>query len=142
MPNLRETRFADMLVGDSAEFSVALTEDLVARFAELSGDINPLHTEESFAKTTDFGGRIAHGMLGASFFSQLVGVHLPGTYALYLSQNLTFRSPMRIGQTLLVRGTVKQKVDALRVIKLETQVLDQESLLCLIDGEAIIKVLQ
>ena len=142
MPEAASLCFADIAVGRTAKFEVVLTEDMVKRFAELSGDVNPLHMDEEYAATTQFVGRIGHGMLGASFFSQLVGMHLPGRYALYLSQQLQFKMPLRIGTCLLVRGTVVQKTEAIRTLTLRTQVLDAQTQVCLLDGEALVTVLK
>ena len=132
--------FAEIEVGQKAHFEVRISEDLVARFAEVSGDTNPLHMDEAYATTTSFGGRIAHGMLGASFFSKLVGMHLPGRHALYLSQKISFRKPCRIGMLVTVEGEVLQKVTAAKAVTLSTRVLDEEGV-CLIDGEAMVAML-
>lgn len=132
--------FADLKLGQTAEFVVEITAELVERFAELSGDRNPLHMDEAYARTTPAGERIAHGLLGASFFSQLIGMHLPGRHALYLSQQLLFREPIHLGARVMVRGTVIQLVEAMQAIKLRTQILDQATSRCLIDGEALVKL--
>ena len=127
-------------VGQSVQFDVEITEALVKQFAEISGDTNPLHMDQAYAATTSFGGRIAHGLLSASFFSQLVGMHLPGKNALYLSQQLLFREPVHIGTRVTVCGTVVQKIDAARTIKIQTTVSDASARVC-IDGEALVKLL-
>lgn len=142
MHNLAEKTYADIAAGELAQFDVELTEALVNEFARMSGDTNPLHMDDAYASETDFGGRIAHGFAGASLFSRLVGMHLPGKYALYLSQNILFKKPMRIGMKLRVEGTVTQKIDLGNAIKVHTRILDAESGDCLVDGEAIVKVLK
>jgi len=133
--------YSDLTVGQTAEFAVSLTEKVITQFAALSGDHSPLHMDEAYAETTPFKGRIAQGMLGASFFSRLVGMHLPGKYALYLSQQLMFKQPVRAGMNLTVRGEVVQKTDAAQVVKIKTQIIDAASGSCLIDGEAMVKLL-
>jgi acyl dehydratase len=141
MSDVATLRFADIAVGDGAEFDVELTQDLVDRFAELSGDFSPLHTDEEFAKTTPLGGRVAHGFLGGIFFSRLIGMHLPGQNALYLSQQLFFRAPMHIGTHVTVSGKVIQCVSSVRVIKIFMQVTNRDTGETLIDGEAMVKLL-
>src|SRR6185295_7235732 len=86
MPNAADLQFEDISVGQSAQFEMLVTEEMVGQFAQLSGDQNPLHVDHQYAAGTSFGAPIAHGMLLASFFSRLVGMHLPGKRALYLSQ--------------------------------------------------------
>ena len=85
MPEANNRRFEDLVVGDTASFDADITKNLIDEFAQLSGDRSPIHMSDAFAVDEEFRGRIAHGFLGASFFSQLIGMHLPGRYALYLS---------------------------------------------------------
>lgn len=142
MPDIASLRFNDLLPGMRAQFSVRLTEEMIQQFADLSGDHNPLHMDETYAQATPFGGRIAHGMLCAGFFSRLVGMHLPGKYALYISQKTLFRKPCRAGMTLLVAGEVTQKTEAARTISIHTRILDAKNGECLIDGEATVMLLE
>lgn len=132
--------FDAIQVGQRAHFFVDLTERMVADFARLSGDTNPLHMDEAYAAHTPFGAPIVHGMLGASFFSQLIGMHLPGRYALYLSQKTVFRKPARVGMNVRIEGEVLQKTPATRTIVVATRILD-ESGVCLTDGEALVSLL-
>ena len=141
MPNCNDLKFDDIAVGYEASFEVEITDDLVSRFADISGDTNPLHMDETYANQSEFHGRVVHGMLGASFFSRLVGMHLPGKYALYLSQQVLFRQPMRIGMKLQVKGTVIQKIAGVRTIKIKTEIFDVSSGVCFTDGEALVKLL-
>ena len=129
-------------IGDSAEFSVEVTADMVDAFAKLSGDMNALHMDEKFAQSKKFEGRVAHGMLGASFFSRLVGMHLPGKNSLYLSQSLFFRRPIYIGMKVTVKGVVMQTTTATRTVKIKTEILNSANAECLLDGEALVKVLE
>ena len=96
----RLTTFADLAVGQRASLSKTITEEDLAHFIAITGDVNPLHVEDNFARRTFFGQRIAHGMLSASLFSTLVGMHLPGVGAIYRSQSLEFIRPVHIGDTL------------------------------------------
>jgi 3-hydroxybutyryl-CoA dehydratase len=141
MPKAATLRFDDLAIGQRAQFDVLLTEEMIVQFAELSGDYNPLHTDETYAQATQFGGRIAHGMLCAAFFSRLVGMHLPGRLALYLYQKTVFHKPCRTGMKLTVTGEILQKIEAKKTIVVRTQILD-ESGECLIDGEAMVKLLE
>jgi 3-hydroxybutyryl-CoA dehydratase len=93
--------------GMTAVFSKTVTEADIVLFAEVSGDTNPVHLDEEYAKTTMFKGRIAHGMLGASFISTVFGTKLPGPGCVYLSQSLKFKAPVRIGDTVMARVTAK-----------------------------------
>ena len=92
--------------GQSATYERTVTDEDIRRFAELSGDDNPVHLDEAFAAATRFKGRIAHGMLAASFISTVVGTKLPGYGAIYVSQSLRFRAPVRIGDTVETTATV------------------------------------
>lgn len=94
------TRFDDLQVGQRAWFRKTVTEADLSHFIAITGDVNPLHVDQVFAEQTFFGQRIAHGMLSASMFSTLVGMHLPGMGAIYRSQTLEFLLPVFMGDTL------------------------------------------
>jgi 3-hydroxybutyryl-CoA dehydratase len=94
------TTFEDLKVGQKASLIKKITEDDLSHFIAITGDENPLHVDDSFAKQTFFGQRIAHGMLSASLFSTLVGMHIPGNGAIYKSQILKFLRPIFIGDIL------------------------------------------
>ncbi|MEA2778575.1 MAG: 3-hydroxybutyryl-CoA dehydratase [Rhodospirillaceae bacterium] len=96
----------DIEVGMTAVYSRTVTEADVVLFAGISGDSNPVHLDNEYAKDTMFKGRIAHGMLTASFISTVLGTKLPGPGCIYVSQNLKFRAPVRIGDTVRTRVTV------------------------------------
>jgi 3-hydroxybutyryl-CoA dehydratase len=98
--------FEDIAVGDEAVQRRTVTEADILAFAAASGDFNPVHFDEDFARSTPFAGRIAHGMLSASHFSALLGMRLPGPGAIYLSQSLAFKRPVRIGDTVSARVRV------------------------------------
>jgi 3-hydroxybutyryl-CoA dehydratase len=95
------------MVGQSAEVTHVVGAADIEAFAEVSGDHNPVHMDEAFAKATPFGGRIAHGMLSAAYISAVLGNDLPGPGAIYLSQSLRFRRPVKIGDQVTARVTVK-----------------------------------
>ncbi len=94
------TTFGDLAVGQTAFLRKTITEADLSHFIAITGDTNPLHVDQLFAEKTFFGQRIAHGMLSASLFSTLVGMHIPGIGAIYKSQTLEFKRPVYIGDTL------------------------------------------
>jgi acyl dehydratase len=97
----------ELHVGMTAETHILVTEQRIQQFADASDDYNPVHMDEAFASKTAYRGRIAHGLLTASFGSAVVGTILPGAGAIYLTQTLGFHMPVRIGETVLVRVSVK-----------------------------------
>lgn len=103
MERRRSFSFEDLSVGMSAVFTKTITEADIQMFAEVSGDFNPVHMDETFAQATPFKGRIAHGMLGASFISTVFGTKLPGPGCIYVSQNLRFKAPVRIGDAVVAK---------------------------------------
>ena len=132
--------FLDIAVGERAQFEVAITTELVDEFAKLSGDFNPLHTDEAYARGTAFNGRIAHGMLAGALFSRCIGMHLPGMHSVYVSQSLFFRKPMRIGVKVVVSGEVRHKTESLQTLSLMMRVSDNSSGEVLVDGEAVVEM--
>ena len=107
----------DIAVGMSAETAKTITDADIVLFAGVSTDVNAVHMDEEFGKTTMFGGRIAHGMLSASLLSAVLGNRMPGPGTIYLSQSLRFRAPVRPGDTVRAKATVKEViVDKCRVV--------------------------
>jgi len=98
----------DLMVGMSARFTKTLSERDIFLFAGACGDRNPLHLDEEYARRTPFGGRIAHGMLSAAVISAAIAGRLPGPGSIYVSQNLSFRRPVKIGETVCATVTVKE----------------------------------
>ncbi|MEO6391744.1 MAG: MaoC family dehydratase [Pyrinomonadaceae bacterium] len=123
--------------GDTASVSKEVTDQVIRAFAEVSGDHNPLHLNDEFAATTRFGRRIAHGMLGASLISSLLGNTLPGPGSIYLSQSLKFRGPAFIGDRLTARVTVSSIREGRPILILET-VCENQNGEVLIEGEAVV----
>jgi 3-hydroxybutyryl-CoA dehydratase len=135
---LRELRLEDLSVGMSAERGHVVTDaDLVA-FAAVSGDDNPLHLDEAYAETTRFKGRIAHGLLAASYLSAVLGTQLPGPGSVYLSQSLRFSRPVRIGDAVIARVRVIAVNAHNGRVTLETRCLVEGS--TVVDGEAVVMV--
>jgi acyl dehydratase len=133
--NANEISFNDIFIGQKEIFSKKITESMLDEFSKFSGDLNPLHMNDEYADSSIFGKRIVHGMLLATFFSQLIGMKLPGKNSLYFSQSLNFRSPCYIDNEIQVIGEVTEKSNSTRIITISTSILN-ESGTCLIDGVA------
>ena len=99
-------RLEDLSLGQSAEVSHTVTDADIRAFAEVSGDNNPVHLDEDYAAATPFKTRIAHGMLSAGYISAVLGTRLPGPGAIYISQTMNFKRPVRIGDEVITRATV------------------------------------
>jgi 3-hydroxybutyryl-CoA dehydratase len=130
--------FDELSVGQSAEITRVVGAGDIEAFADVSGDINPVHLDEAYAQTTPFGGRIAHGMLSAAYISAVLGNKLPGPGAIYLSQTLRFRRPVKIGDPVTARVVVKSLDDSKAHAVLET--LCQVNGKTVVDGEALVMV--
>ena len=124
-------------VGDTASLSREITDDEVRAFADVSGDHNPVHLDETFAATTRFGRRIAHGMFGASLISAVLGTRLPGNGSIYLSQTLKFVGPIYLGDTVTARATVLKVRTDKPIVTLET-VCENQNGVTVITGEAVV----
>ena len=105
----------ELRVGESAEFTKTVTEADVVMFAGVTGDLNPAHVDAVWAEKSRFGGRIAHGMLTASFVSTVLAMKLPGPGTIYLEQTLRFLGPVRIGDTVTARVEVLEVLPKRRV---------------------------
>lgn len=108
MNSLGGYNIEDLRVGMTASVAKTVTEADISMFAGVTMDVNPIHLNEEFAKTTQFGGRIAHGMLSAGFISAVLANKLPGPGTVYMGQTLKFRSPVRIGDTVTATVTVRE----------------------------------
>jgi len=123
----------DLAVGMTAAYRHTLTDRDIHAFADLTGDHNPLHLNEDFARQTRFKGRIAPGMLSASFFSTVLAI-LPGPGTIYLGQTLAFKAPVRIGDTVEARATIMDILPEKARVRLKTVCTVGETVV--IDGEA------
>jgi 3-hydroxybutyryl-CoA dehydratase len=130
--------FDELTVGQSAEITHVVGAGDIEAFAAVSGDVNPVHLDDAYAKATPFGGRIAHGMLSAAYISAVLGNHLPGPGAIYLSQSLRFRRPVKIGDPVTAKVTVKALDAAKGHATLETVCLVGGK--TVVDGEALVMV--
>ena len=122
MNNPLNYSFNEIKIGLEHHFEITINEKLEEDFAKISGDFNPLHMDEQYAKETKFGKRVCHGMLLGSFFSRLIGMYLPGKKALYFSQNLNFVEPCFINDIVIVNGKIIDKSEATKIIKIETTI--------------------
>lgn len=130
-------RFDEMRVGLTAERSRTVSVDDVLRYAELTGDRNPVHVDAAAAAKTRFGGQIAHGMLSAGYISAVLGMDLPGPGSIYVAQTIRFARPVRPGDTVTARVEVTDVIDAKRRVKLATTCRNQQGEIVL-EGEATI----
>ncbi len=125
-------------IGASAERMHTVTEGDIQAFADVSGDHNPVHLDAAYAETTMFKGRIAHGMLSAAYISATIAGELPGPGAVYISQSLSFRRPVRIGDTVVTRVSVAA-IDAEKArVTLKTECLVETR--TVVEGEAVVMV--
>lgn len=128
-------KFDDIKINEIKKFTVKINESIVNDFAKISGDYNPLHMDDDYAKNTPFKKRVCHGMLLASFFSRLVGMYLPGKNALYFSQTLDFQYPCFINDDVTIEGQVISKSESSRLITIKTVIYNQHDK-CLVEGTA------
>jgi 3-hydroxybutyryl-CoA dehydratase len=127
----------ELAIGDTASFSKTVSESDVYLFAGVTGDFNPAHINESYAETTFFKTRIAHGILAAGFISAVLGTQLPGPGTIYLRQSLNFRAPVEIGDTVTATVEVIEIVKEKKRVRLSTVCVNQEGTVVL-DGEAVV----
>lgn len=132
-------RFEELKIGMSHEMKRVFTQDDVLKFADLSHDTNPLHTDVAFAKTTQFGQLIVPGFLTASLFSAIIGTKFPGFGSIYLNQNMSFRRPVFPGQEVIAVVSIKELFPEKHRVLLETICKDLDNQL-LIEGTALVKL--
>lgn len=118
---------AHVYVGQEAEASKCFTMEDVRQFAALSGDDNPLHVDESYAKKGRFGRCVAHGILVSGLISKVLGTQLPGEGSIYLAQELSFRKPVYVGDTVTARVRITEIQPEKKIVTLETNVYNQEN---------------
>jgi 3-hydroxybutyryl-CoA dehydratase len=128
----------DLAVGMNAVSAKTVTEADIVLYAGVSGDTNPVHINQEYAAGTQFKGRIAHGMLTAGLISTVLGTKLPGPGCIYMSQNLKFRAPVRIGDTVHARATITEIIPEKRRVLIKTTCSVGETVV--IDGEAMLLV--
>lgn len=130
--------FEDLAVGQEASLSNTVSEADIAAFAEISGDRNPVHVDAAYAAGTIFKERIAHGMLSAAYISAVFGMELPGPGAIYISQTLAFKAPVKIGDTVVTTVKLVELVPEKKRARFETVcTVDDKPVLT---GEAVLMV--
>lgn len=127
MSNLNNFTYDEITIGQTANFSKTLTEDDLILFAAVSGDVNPVHLDPDFAATTMFGERIGHGAWTGAVISAAIALELPGPGTIYLGQSLSFRAPVKVGDTITVTLEVIEKKEAKKFITLSTLVVNQHN---------------
>ncbi len=127
----------ELKVGDTARFSKTVSESDIYLFAGVTGDLNPAHVNEEYAKGTFFKNRIAHGMLSASFISTVIGTMLPGPGSIYMRQEVNFLAPVKIGDTVTAIVEVAEIVAEKKRVRLKTYCVNQENT-TVVDGEALV----
>jgi 3-hydroxybutyryl-CoA dehydratase len=135
---MSELAYEDIKIGDDASLTRTITEAQILAFADLTGDMNPVHVDAEYAAHSMFGERIAHGMLIAGLISAVLGTQLPGPNSIYLGQDLKFVAPVKIGDTVTVVVAVTEKRDDKRIIKLRTAASNQRGE-TVVDGSAVVK---
>ncbi|OGB11629.1 MAG: hypothetical protein A3E79_07995 [Burkholderiales bacterium RIFCSPHIGHO2_12_FULL_61_11] len=138
-PAASDQKFDDISVGQTFELERSFSAQDVLAFAALSGDYSPLHVDREYAAGTEFGAQVVHGVLLASLFSQLVGMRVPGKHALYLGQDLSFRRPVLIDETVRAVAKVVGKSDATRTLVLNTEIRSADDKV-IVMGTAKVKV--
>src|SRR6266536_5289941 len=134
---LRILYFEDLSVGMAETLSKTIASSDVVGFAQLTGDRNPIHLAEHFAAKTQFGKRIAHGLYTAGLISAVLGTRLPGPGAIYVSQTLNFRAPVKIGDTVEVTVTVAELIPERQRARLTCTCTVRGDVV--LDGEALVK---
>ena len=138
LPATRTLYFEDLTIGMTETHAKEVKSSDVVGFAEISGDRNPIHLSEHFAAKTPFGGRIAHGLYTASLISAVIGTRLPGPGAIYLSQTLNFKAPVRIGDIVDASVEVVELNEKGNRVKLTCRCKVGDTLV--LEGEALVKV--
>ncbi len=130
----------NLKIGDKFSTTREVTDEVIRKFADVSGDYNPIHLDEEFAKTTRFGKRIAHGMLSAAYISAVLGNEFKGMKIVYLSQTLRFTAPVYIGDTVTAASTVTNIREDKGIVRLDTMCTNQKGE-TLVEGEAVIMIM-
>jgi 3-hydroxybutyryl-CoA dehydratase len=125
----------ELKIGDSAQISKVITEEMIKDFAKASGDFNPVHLDQIYAEKTFFKGRIAHGLLSVGLLSAVLGNILPGHGTIYLSQEVKFLAPVRIGDTITARVEVIELIPEKNRAKFRTTCINQDRKI-VVDGIA------
>jgi len=122
---MNEYRWADLSIGLRAQFEAEVSPTAMTAFAALSGDRNPLHVDDDFARAMGFPGPVAFGLLTSSFYSTLVGMHLPGRWALLHGLDVEMKAPAFVGDRLIVGGEISHLTPAYRRLEIKAAIRNQ-----------------
>jgi len=123
---MNEYRWSDLKIGLTARFDAAISDTAMRGFAEISGDNNPLHLDDDFARRSGFRGRVAFGLLASSFYSKLVGVYLPGKFALLHGIDVEMKAPAFVGDRLTVMGEIIHLSDPYKRLEIKAAIVNGE----------------
>lgn len=126
MTKLTNVTYDELSIGQTASFSKTFTEDLLVLFAEVSGDVNPVHLDAEFAATTFFKERIAHGAWTASIVSGAIALEMPGPGSIYLKQDLTFTRPVKVNDIITVNLEILEKTDKSKAVLIKCEAVNQD----------------
>jgi 3-hydroxybutyryl-CoA dehydratase len=126
----------DLKPGMSESFTKTVTESDIQKFGEVSGDVNPVHFDEEWAKTTPFKGRIAHGVLSASYISTVLGMKMPGPGTIFMQLTTRFKAPVRIGDTVVATCTVRETIPEKRRVTFDCVCKVGDTVV--VEGEALV----
>ncbi len=138
MSNLENTTFDELEVGMTSQYSKRVTEQDITLFAILSGDTNPLHLDHEYAKTTPFGGCIAHGALCAVVVSAAVATTIPGPGSVYAGQEMRFKKPVRAGDLLTAHLEVVEKKRRGNIVLIENKITNQNDELVFVGVSTVV----
>ncbi|MFX0115701.1 MAG: MaoC family dehydratase [Candidatus Hodarchaeota archaeon] len=138
---MQRRSYSEIMIGEIAEFKRTIQEADIEKFAEISGDYNPIHMDEDFAQKTLFKNRIAHGALTTSYFSKIIAMDLLGPGTILLSHNFRFKKPVRINDTIIAKVEVLKKDDSKKRITLRTTCQNQHNEL-VIEGEVLVMLMK
>jgi len=124
---MNEYTLDNIAVGLEEKFDITITKEMVENFCAISGDTNPLHLDPKYAQSHKFKDRVVYGLLSSSFYSTLVGVFLPGKYAMLQSINIKFIKPVFIGDRLIISGTISHTNDVLKVVEIKAIIINQDN---------------
>ena len=138
---MNEYTFDELSIGQKESFTKQITKEDILLFSKISGDKNPLHLDEEYAKATEFKKCVVFGMLGSIMHSALAGMHLPGKYSLILKEESSFISPIYLGDKLTIIGEIVEKKEFGKLIFIETKILNKDEK-NIIRGKLVVKVLK
>ncbi|KSV58818.1 MaoC/PaaZ C-terminal domain-containing protein [Acetivibrio ethanolgignens] len=122
---MNDYRYEEIEIGTEEKFEVIITKEMMEKFKDITGDVNPLHCDKEFAALQGYPSEVVYGMLTASFYSTLGGVYLPGKYCLIHSIEVKFSSPVYIGDRLLIEGKVTEKNDIFQFLTIKVTIRNQ-----------------